>query len=117
MTKEMELGIDKLTSKICADYAKFIGNISAGSYEDKKLQIREWSNKVQIRVGKKYIKIITGRSVWGFVVLEDSKRRISGDLFSAGDILKAASYNAPAKNFARGNVLKGGMMVQWNGAC
>lgn len=49
--------------------------------------------------GKKYIKIIEKRgSVWGFVVKKSDGK------FQQGDILKAASWSTPAKNFARGNV-------------
>lgn len=53
--------------------------------------------------GKKYIKIISEdnqRSVWGFV-------NIGNDKFQYGDILKAASWAAPALNKARGNVFDG----------
>jgi len=32
-----------------------------------------------------------------------------------GDILKPASWRAPAKNSARGNVLEGGYAIQWTG--
>lgn len=49
--------------------------------------------------GKKYIKIVEKRgSVWGFVVKKSEGK------FKQGDILKAASWSSPAKNFARGNV-------------
>ena len=41
---------------------------------------------------------------------EDDKK------FKAGDILKAAGYNAPARNQARGNILEGNFSwVQWTG--
>jgi len=35
--------------------------------------------------------------------------------FKMGDILKPASWRAPAKNSARGNVLEGGYAIQWTG--
>ena len=50
--------------------------------------------------GSKYIKITTGGSVWGFIVNTKTDKK-----FKYGDLLKAAGYNAPARNFARGNVI------------
>ena len=35
--------------------------------------------------------------------------------FKKGDILKAAGYNKPALNSARGNVLDGNYAIQWTG--
>ena len=37
--------------------------------------------------------------------------------FKKGDILKAAGWNAPARNAARGNILDGGYAINWTGAC
>ena len=64
---------------------------------------------------KKYIKIITGkhggnRSVWGFIVNTDEDKK-----FKKGDLLKAAGWAAPARNSARGNILKGGYVINWTG--
>jgi hypothetical protein len=47
--------------------------------------------------------------VWGFIVKED------GGKFRKGDILKAAGWNAPATNSARGNIIDGGYSIQWTG--
>jgi hypothetical protein len=48
--------------------------------------------------------------VWGFIQKEDDKK------FRAGDILKAASWAAPARNKARGNVLDEDFSwVRWTG--
>jgi len=57
-------------------------------------------------IGKKYVKIINQyngaqMSSHSFVVIGDQGK------FKHGDILKSASWKAPAKNFARGNVLTG----------
>ena len=35
--------------------------------------------------------------------------------FKKGDILKAAGFNSPATNAARGNIIDGGYTVQWTG--
>jgi hypothetical protein len=47
----------------------------------------------------------------GFVVNTDNDKK-----FKKGDILKAAGYAAPARNFPRGNILEGGYTVRWTGA-
>jgi len=52
--------------------------------------------------GRNYVKIIDGNSVWGFVSMKDNPKK--GELM--GDLLKPASWNAPAKH-SRGNIFKG----------
>lgn len=55
--------------------------------------------------GSKYLRAVVSdgfgsRSAYAFIVTKDT------DKFKVGDILKAASWKAPAKNYARGNVFK-----------
>ena len=75
---------------------------------------------VEFDIGSKFIKVIVGhmtngvadtsRSSHSFIVLKSDK-------FQYGDILKSASWRAPAKNFARGNVLKKDYgTISWCGA-
>jgi hypothetical protein len=73
--------------------------------------VDEFSEKLVIRMGNKYAKICTenGGSVWGFVVVTENDPK-----FPVGTILKAAGYNAPARNASRGNVLTG-YKVNWTG--
>jgi len=54
--------------------------------------------------------VFTQNSVHSFIVNIDDDIK-----FKRGDILMAASYNKPARNFARGNILDGGYAVQWAG--
>ena len=75
----------------------------------------EFATGIEVSYGKKYIKIITGkhggnRSVWGFIVNTDEDKK-----FKKGDLLKAAGWAAPARNSARGNILKVGYVINWTG--
>ena len=74
-----------------------------------KEQVDNWDNKTKVTFGKKYIKVVQDTGVFAFVMKEDSGR------FKKGDILKAAGYNKPALNSARGNVLEGNYAIQWTG--
>ena len=74
-----------------------------------KEQVDLWDNKTKVSEGKKYIKIVQDTGVFAFIMKEDS-----GHL-KKGDVLKAAGYNKPALNSARGNVLNGNYYIQWTG--
>jgi len=106
-------GLNDFLQFIRDDYCKW----SAGS----PTEIREKFNKefcegLHFQIGSKYIKIINtshggSRSVHSFIVKNDTAK------FKKGDILKANSWNAPATNFARGNVIaKRYGQTQWTGA-
>lgn len=75
----MNEALDILFEKIKADYASNLKN------EDMKVRFNE---NLHYEEGRKYIKVISNRSVWGFIMKEDDKK------FKAGDILKAASWSA-----------------------
>ena len=79
----------------------------AKKYDGNRLN-KEWT----VEFGKKYAKITDNydtsgcrvKSVWGFVVLKECT--VCGIDYKPGDLLKAASFKAPAKH-ARGNLLEG----------
>jgi len=107
----MQNEIQTLIQKCKADYTKFAtaggrGNPEPDSYFGKTLA--NFENSFTIKEGKKYIKIIRDNGVWGFIVKED------GPKFKKGDILKAAGWNAPATNAARGNIFED-FSVAWTG--
>jgi len=80
--------------------------------ETNKTMIAEFNEEITYKVNTKYIKVFReGGSVWGFIVNTDNDKK-----FKKGDILKAAGWAAPARNFPRGNILKGGYTVRWTGA-
>ena len=80
---------------------------------------------VEFDVGSKCIKVIVGhirdgvpdtsRSSHSFIVLGEYKGK--KNTFKHGDILKSASWRAPAKNFSRGNILDENYgTISWCGA-
>jgi hypothetical protein len=74
---------------------------------------KEFEEGLHVEEGSVYFKVVrqdgSSRGVHSFIVKED------GPKFKRGDILKAASWNAPAKNQARGNIF-GLYKVLWTGA-
>lgn len=82
--------INKVNAEIDAYYAKNLANLIP--------------KHLVLEVGTKFLKLWQGSTCWGFI------SRIDGDLKGApirkGDLLKPASYKAPAKH-ARGNVSDG----------
>ena len=101
----MQLFLNQLVADIKADYSRWSKNMTSYRQE----MIDEFNARVRVTEGKKYYKVIQGTSVWGFIVKED------GGKFRKGDILKAAGWNAPATNSARGNIIDGGYSIQWTG--
>ena len=81
-------------------------------YWDSNYDYKEYE-PLSVSKGKKYMKIIDGSSVWGFVSMFEGVNK--GSLVLKGDLLKPASWNSPARNSARGNVLEGGFPIQWTG--
>lgn len=98
-------------NKICADKAGY------GTAESRD-RIREdmtakFKAELRYEVGRKFVKVIAGTSVHSFIVIKDSTGK-----FQTGDILKAASWNAPATNFKRGNIFDPDSLAQrvrWTG--
>ena len=109
-TDKIGIGIQNMIQGAKDDYIQM-----STSYGRKELQgyskeqVDNWDKKTRVMPGKKYIKIVQDTGVFCFIAKEDFKH------FKKGDILKAAGYNAPALNSARGNVLTGNYYIQWTG--
>ena len=108
--KTLEEGISNMMAGAKADYERMsTSNFKKELTGYSKEQVDNWDKKTKISQGKKYIKVVQDTGVFCFIVKEDFKH------FKKGDILKAAGYNAPALNSARGNVLTGNYYIQWTG--
>ena len=109
----MQQQIEKLIEDIVNDYDVWQNRCAKGESKSTVQQdmFDRFKSRIAFKEGNKYIKIFTeGGSVWGFIVNTDGDK-----LFRKGDILKAAGYNAPARNAARGNIIDGGYKIQWTG--
>ena len=94
-------GINNMTDAMIEDYNDFI---STERMQD------TFANGFEIRKGKKYIKVINQNAVKCFIVNTTEDK-----VFDYGDILKPAGWNAPARNYKRGNVLEGNYLMNWTG--
>lgn len=104
----MLLQVDNLLNDIKTDYAQ----LKRWTRDDdiRKSMIQRFNDGLTYAIGKKYIKIIQGGGVWGFIVNTDNDKK-----FRKGDILKAVSWASPARNKARGNILDGDYDISWTG--
>ena len=104
---ELLNALAELENRIVESYMAF-GKKSVPA-EIRVTRYEEFTKGLGYNPGRKYLKIITDKCVWGFINLKNEH-------FKEGDILKAANWNAPALNKPRGNLLKddyqiGGMRV------
>ena len=107
----MQNQIDTLIETIKADYLNWTSRRGTKELsEHNHKMIQEFNDGLEVKEGSKYIKVMSNRSVWGFIVKGDNDKK-----FVKGDILKAAGWATPARNAARGNIVKGGYTVQWTG--
>ena len=84
-------GLDRLLEAIQDDYDKWHNN---ERYGFKKLDLK-------IKTGRKFVKIIEGNRVWGFISRVDGVHK--GAPIKVGDIMKAAGWAAAAKH-SRGSI-------------
>ena len=106
--ENMNNAMNTLLEQIALDYSDWKARGEYGDEGDFDMMI----DQLSIEEGRKYLKVVrtdNQKTVWGFIQKEDDKK------FRAGDILKAASWAAPARNKPRGNVLDGGYTIRWTG--
>ena len=113
----MREAIENVLEAMREDYCRWSRAGSSGSSEIKTEMEENYCNGLEVTEGSRYWKITgtsgsgNSRSVKGFICKSGDKK------FHEGDMLKAAGWAAPARNFARGNVLDeiGFDNVRWTG--
>ena len=106
--------IEKVLEAMREDYKRWSGPERSQIKDE---MTEDFCNGLRVEENRRYWKIIsmsnggTSTSVSGFIVKAGDKK------FREGDMLKAAGWAAPARNFARGNVLDGRGVneVRWTG--
>ena len=111
-------GLDTLVELAKEDYRKWsemsskFDGASHSRLKIKEDMIADYNREISYSAGSKYVKVVTGNSVWGFVVRVHNDKK-----FRFGDILKPAGWATPARNFSRGNVVDRDFRgVSWTGA-
>ena len=117
----MREAIEKVLETMREDYIRWSNASRVRGPDDydkiKYEMIVNYCNGLEVEENRRYWKITstngsgTQRSVSGFIAKAGDKK------FREGDMLKAAGWAAPARNFARGNVLDGTGVdsVRWTG--
>lgn len=106
--KMFETEIAKYIAHVRNDYKDWMSRCELTQIEN---QLKEFDASVKVTEGGKYIRLVIRGSVHSFFV-----KKAAGK-FREGDVLKAAGYAAPAKNFARANLIDGNFMnIRWTGA-
>ena len=109
---DFDAQIKELRRTAIADYKIWCDNRERGEFNNDEYyegRLKEFADSFVINTnGRKYVKLISGTAVWGFVVKEDDGK------FKKGDILKPAGWAKPATNAARGNIFEE-YTVQWTG--
>ena len=95
--------MDNLLGKIQENYDERY----MGSSVEKKLEL-------SLKPGRKFIKVVEGSRVWGFISLVDGEHK--GAPIKIGDIMKAATWRAAAKH-SRGSIFDSEMhkSFSWTG--
>lgn len=105
---DLTTAVEVLCEAIKTNYRDWTLNRREELSDHAATMVANFERSVRFDECRKYIKVISGNSVWGFIVkAADAK-------FKAGDILMAAGWSAPAKNAARGNVFDG-YSIAWTG--
>jgi hypothetical protein len=107
--------LGNLMQGIKDDYAGWGSNPNdlSGSQKDIRLKmIDDFNKNLDVKSGRKFDKITTNGSVWGFIAKDDGVHK--GIPHKMGDVFKAAGWSAPAK-WARGSIFSDKKFYSWTG--
>jgi hypothetical protein len=97
-----------------ADWAQRSNEINQYTHNKDKVWVHwydEYKTAAKFDVGRKYIKLCHDNAVTGFIVAVKNDKK-----FEYGDLLKAASWSTPSRNFSRGNAFTDiPETIQWTG--
>jgi len=105
MTRNIDTSINFLLDNITNKFERFARKSGFGAVEEK---VQKFADELNVEHGRKYIKILSGNRVWGFINLGNHD-------FEYGDILKAKNFKTPSLNQARGNIFEDVYHIDWTG--
>ena len=96
--------VSNLLENIKKSYAGWGSDIDSLDEPSKSIRLKmidKFNNNIDVRSGRKFDKVVTNGSVWGFVAKTDGV--LKGIPYFVGDVFKAAGWRAPAKH-VRGSI-------------
>ena len=102
--KSYDSSVSTLLENIKVDYANWGSDIDKLDEPQKSIRLNmidKFNNSIEVRSGRKFDKVVTNGSVWGFIAKTDGV--LKGIPYFVGDVFKAAGWRAPAKH-VRGSI-------------
>ena len=102
--KSYDSSVSTLLENIKVDYANWGSDIDKLDEPQKSIRLKmidEFNRNLDIRSGRKFDKITSNGSVWGFVAKTNGV--LKGIPYFVGDVFKPAGWRAPAKH-VRGSI-------------
>ena len=107
--------LGNLMQGIKDDYAGWGSNPNDLSDSQKDIRLKmidDFNRNLDVKSGRKFDKIVSNGSVWGFIAKDDGVHK--GIPHKMGDVFKAAGWSAPAK-WARGSIFSDKKFYSWTG--
>ena len=102
--KSYDSSVNKLLKNIKVDYAGWGSDIDKLNESQKSIRLKmidRFNNTLSVRNGRKFDKVVSNGSVWGFIAKTNGV--LKGIPYFVGDVFKAAGWRAPAKH-VRGSI-------------